>query len=285
MKGQTLALSLSLSLLFIAITVVAVDADSWTPIKNLKGEHVLEIAEFAVSEHKKLVKSDAVLQRILKGESQVGDGTDYRLDLEVKERGADEKYQTVVNEDSKNLEKTVTSFAPHNGHIFYGFSVACGYCMGSKVMGFMRRGEDTRKNFTDHLYSALIQAGIHTFRDDDELPRGGEISPQLVKAIEGSRISIVVFSKGYASSRWCLEELLNILKSRHKIGQVVLPIFYDVDPSDVRKQTGNYAEAFDEHSFKEETEKVNKWREALAEAGNLAGWGLKSEANGIDKFR
>ena len=62
------------------------------------------------------------------------------------------------------------------------------------------RGEDTRKNFTDHLYTALIQAGIHTFRDDNELPRGEEISPQLVKAIEGSRISIVVFSKHYASS-------------------------------------------------------------------------------------
>ncbi|KAI9215660.1 hypothetical protein POPTR_T002968v4 [Populus trichocarpa] len=25
------------------------------------------------------------------------------------------------------------------------------------------RGEDTRKTFTDHLYTALVQAGIHTF--------------------------------------------------------------------------------------------------------------------------
>jgi hypothetical protein len=33
------------------------------------------------------------------------------------------------------------------------------------------RGEDTRKNFTDHLYTALVQAGIHTFRDDDEIGR------------------------------------------------------------------------------------------------------------------
>ncbi|CAK7338183.1 unnamed protein product [Dovyalis caffra] len=53
------------------------------------------------------------------------------------------------------------------------------------------RGEDTRKNFTDHLYNALVQAGIHTFRDDDELFRGEEISQQLLKAIEESRISIV----------------------------------------------------------------------------------------------
>ncbi|XP_061944437.1 disease resistance protein RUN1-like isoform X2 [Populus nigra] len=146
------------------------------------------------------------------------------------------------------------------------------------------RGEDTRKNFTDHLYTALIQAGIHTFRDDNELPRGEEISPQLVKAIEGSRISIVVFSKQYASSRWCLDELVKILECRQNIDQVVLPIFYDTEPSDVRKQTGSYAKAFDEHEerFKEEMEKVNKWRGALAEAGHLSGWGLHNEANGYE---
>lgn len=146
------------------------------------------------------------------------------------------------------------------------------------------RGEDTRKNFTDHLYTALIQAGIHTFRDDNELPRGEEISPQLLKAIEGSRISIVVFSKHYASSRWCLDELVKILECRQNIDQVVLPIFYDTEPSDVRKQTGSYAKAFDEHEerFKEEMEKVNKWRGALAEAGNLSGWGLNNEANGYE---
>uniref|UniRef100_A0A6N2MKW5 TIR domain-containing protein n=1 Tax=Salix viminalis TaxID=40686 RepID=A0A6N2MKW5_SALVM len=146
------------------------------------------------------------------------------------------------------------------------------------------RGEDTRKQFTDHLYSALIQAGIHTFRDDNELPRGEEISPQLLRAIEGSRISVVVFSRNYASSRWCLDELVKIIECRQKIHQVVLPIFYDTDASDVRKQTGSYAKAFDEHEehFKEEMEKVNRWREALAQAANLSGWGLNNETNGYE---
>jgi hypothetical protein len=41
------------------------------------------------------------------------------------------------------------------------------------------RGEDTRKNFTDHLYTALVQAGIHTFRDDDEIQRGENIDFEL----------------------------------------------------------------------------------------------------------
>nr|XP_034928415.1 LOW QUALITY PROTEIN: disease resistance protein RPV1-like [Populus alba] len=142
------------------------------------------------------------------------------------------------------------------------------------------RGEDTRKTFTDHLYTALVQAGIHTFRDDDELPRGKEISQHLLEAIQESKISIVVFSKGYASSRWCLDELVEILKCKYrKTGQIALPIFYDIDPSDVRKQTGSFAEAFVKHEERSK-EKVKEWREALKEAGNLSGWNLKDMANG-----
>ena len=149
------------------------------------------------------------------------------------------------------------------------------------------RGEDTRKNFTDHLYKALDQAGIYTFRDDDELARGKEISTELLKAIQESRISIVVFSKGYASSRWCLDELVHIMHCRKTIGHTVYPIFYDVDPSDVRKQSGTFAEAFARHEerFAAEMERVHKWRGALTEAANLSGWDLQSLENGYDILR
>ncbi|XVE90477.1 hypothetical protein DITRI_Ditri20bG0080900 [Diplodiscus trichospermus] len=37
------------------------------------------------------------------------------------------------------------------------------------------RGTDTRKNFTDHLYTALVQTGIHTFKDDEKIERGKNI--------------------------------------------------------------------------------------------------------------
>jgi hypothetical protein len=144
------------------------------------------------------------------------------------------------------------------------------------------RGEDTRKNFTDHLYTALLRAGIHTFRDDEELPRGEHISTELLKAIQGSRISIVVFSKDYASSRWCLDELVEIMHCKNTLGQTLLPIFYDVNPSDVRKQTGTFAKAFSSHEerFQAEMERVQKWRAALTEAANYSGWDLQNIANG-----
>ncbi|XP_070677021.1 toll/interleukin-1 receptor-like protein [Malus domestica] len=87
------------------------------------------------------------------------------------------------------------------------------------------RGEDTRYNFTGHLCRALRQKGINTFMDD-YLSRGEEISPALLKAIEESRISVIVFSEKYASSRWCLDELVKIIDCKKSNQQMVIPVFY-----------------------------------------------------------
>ncbi|XP_016647286.1 PREDICTED: TMV resistance protein N-like [Prunus mume] len=135
------------------------------------------------------------------------------------------------------------------------------------------RGTDTRKGFTDHLYRALEVAGIHTFRDDDEIERGANILAELQKAIQESRVSIIVFSKDYASSRWCLDELVTIMDRRETNEHMVMPIFYDVDPSHVRNQTGIFEEAFARHQqrFNKEMDKVEKWRKALRDVADLGG--------------
>ena len=133
------------------------------------------------------------------------------------------------------------------------------------------RGEDTRRGFLSHLHKALCQSGIYTFIDND-LPRGEEISVELLKTIENSTTSIIVFSENYASSTWCLEELAKIVECR-KNKQSVRPVFYKVDPSEVRKQEGKYGEALTMHEEKfNDKKKIQRWREALCEAANLAGW-------------
>ena len=133
------------------------------------------------------------------------------------------------------------------------------------------RGEDTRRGFISHLHNALCRSGIYTFIDYD-LPRGEEISVELLKTIENSATSIIVFSENYASSTWCLEELAKIVECR-KNKQSVRPVFYKVDPSEVRKQEGKYGEALTMHEEKfNDKKKIQRWREALCEAANLAGW-------------
>ncbi|XP_021826138.1 protein SUPPRESSOR OF npr1-1, CONSTITUTIVE 1-like [Prunus avium] len=147
------------------------------------------------------------------------------------------------------------------------------------------RGEDTRKGFTGHLHAALSDAGISTFLDDNELERAEFIKTQLEQAINGSMISIIVFSKSYADSAWCLDELVKIMECRERLGQQVIPLFYNVDASDVRKQTGCFAQAFEKHEAgicegKHEKEKVQRWRNALTQAADLCGEDLKNADNG-----
>lgn len=143
------------------------------------------------------------------------------------------------------------------------------------------RGEDIRKTFVDHLFSDFRRKGIYAFRDDDQLKRGEDISPGLYKAIEQSRFLIVIFSKDYASSTWCLRELVKILKCKEMDDEYeVRVLYYDVTPEVVGNQRGSYEEAFVKHEGYHRKE-VHEWKEALTwAADNLSGWDLQALSNG-----
>ncbi|XP_030926116.1 TMV resistance protein N-like isoform X2 [Quercus lobata] len=136
-----------------------------------------------------------------------------------------------------------------------------------------------------HLYEALIQKGIATFKDDEKLEKGKPIRPELLEAIKESKFAIVILSENYASSTWCLDELANIIHCKKEMEMIVLPIFHHVDPLNVRKQMGTFAQAFVKHEEKENKERVEKWRDALTQVGNLAGWHLKNTRSEIEDIK
>ncbi|ESW06519.1 hypothetical protein PHAVU_010G054800 [Phaseolus vulgaris] len=143
------------------------------------------------------------------------------------------------------------------------------------------RGEDTRNTFTDFLFHSLRTKGINVFKDDEDLKKGESIAPELLQAIQVSRLFIVVFSENYASSTWCLRELAEICNCCETSPSVIIPIFYDVDPSVVRKQSGRYEKAFAEHEkrFGEDEvkmEEVQRWRQALTQVANISGWDIRN---------
>ncbi|KAK4269206.1 hypothetical protein QN277_022394 [Acacia crassicarpa] len=143
------------------------------------------------------------------------------------------------------------------------------------------RGSDVRYGFLSHLTKQLRHEGIDVYVDE-RLDRGDEISTALLKAIERSKIALVIFSKDYASSRWCLDELMKIMECKRFSDQIVIPVFYHVDPSHVRKQEGSYAEAFAQHEqkFKHDLMKLQDWRSVEKETAEklkkdlikLQGW-------------
>ncbi|CAL1410032.1 unnamed protein product [Linum trigynum] len=153
------------------------------------------------------------------------------------------------------------------------------------------RGEDTRRSFTSHLCDALSsKLGVAlVYKDDFSLERGASIEPEIQRGIEDSRIAVVVLSKNYADSSWCLDELVHILRCRKLKGHRVIPIFYEVDPSDVGKQrrigaNNGFVEAVggDDELL---GEKVGRWRDALAEVANISGFTTTAYRNDSEMIK
>ncbi|KAJ7951605.1 Disease resistance protein (TIR-NBS-LRR class) family [Quillaja saponaria] len=149
------------------------------------------------------------------------------------------------------------------------------------------RGKDIRNNFLSHLRAAFKRKKIDAYIDD-RLKKGYDIRGALFKAIEESRLSVVIFSENYATSKWCLNELLKIVECMEKNKQLIIPVFYKVDPSHVRNQSGSYAKAFKNHNpdaskhkiclrlskqnLEEKMKREEEWRSALTDIANLAGF-------------
>ncbi|PWA86115.1 toll/interleukin-1 receptor (TIR) domain-containing protein [Artemisia annua] len=150
------------------------------------------------------------------------------------------------------------------------------------------RGIDTRNSFTDHIHKALVDANIRTILDDREIHTGEELKPELENAIKASRASIIVLSTNYASSTWCLDELVLILEQRRTSKHIVIPIFYHVQPSNVRYRQSSFGDAFIKHKEmidaeknatkkREKTCKLKQWKKAVTEVAclkgkNASGW-------------
>ncbi|XP_023634082.1 probable disease resistance protein RPP1 isoform X3 [Capsella rubella] len=131
-------------------------------------------------------------------------------------------------------------------------------------------GTDVRKTILTHILKEFKGKGIEPFIDND-IERSKSIGPELIEAIRGSKIAIVLLSKNYASSSWCLNELVEIMKCREEFGQRVMTIFYDVDPTDVKKQTGDFGKVFNKTCRGKTKDEIKRWRKALESVATIAG--------------
>ncbi|CAA7056603.1 unnamed protein product [Microthlaspi erraticum] len=132
------------------------------------------------------------------------------------------------------------------------------------------RGADTRKTVASHLYEALVKRGIRTFRDDRRIEKGESIREKLRGSIESSRFAIVIISKTYATTKWCLEELQLIMDLVSKREMGLIPVFYDVIPSDVRNLRHKFSLTEGEISEKA-PEDILIWKKALMLIGDRQG--------------
>nr|ABR17826.1 unknown [Picea sitchensis] len=138
------------------------------------------------------------------------------------------------------------------------------------------RGPDVKKTFASHLYRDLSKYGLKVFLDDPEMQPGDSLIRQIEGAVGTASVHVAVFSSRYAESRWCLVELLLMLKS----GKTIIPVFYDVKPADLRAG-GKYAEELAKKGTcggkrkRYDSDTIEEWRNALSHVAGISGFELE----------
>ena len=140
------------------------------------------------------------------------------------------------------------------------------------------RGPDVKKTFVAHLYAALNNWGIkcQPFLDAEDIRYGHDVFEEIDKALKGACVHVAIFSKGYAESIYCLDELCAMLESERRI----IPVFYDIEAANLRRpDDGPYMEAFIKHKKRGRTEKISRWKEALHKVADYRAFRM-DEVNG-----
>lgn len=130
------------------------------------------------------------------------------------------------------------------------------------------RGPDVKDGFAAHLEEALGYAGLNAFLDKKSLEPADLAFESIMDALKSAKVHVAILSKGYADSKYCLSELVAIMGS----GKPVIPVFYDVEPCELRRvEKGRFAEAFEKHKGRESGKQVEEWADALRKLADVTG--------------
>ncbi|KOM58394.1 hypothetical protein LR48_Vigan11g142800 [Vigna angularis] len=150
-------------------------------------------------------------------------------------------------------------------------------------------GEDIHRKFVSHLNSVLSTVGLTTFLHHHNAVKSTHIQEPILSRC---RVAIVVFTQTYSQSAWCLNQLQQIIKWHETYCRHVLPVYYEIQPSDVRLQKGDFGKALkataqQTFSGEELEDGMSRWSHALTKAANFFGWdesNHRSDAELVDKI-
>ncbi|KAH7404748.1 hypothetical protein KP509_15G041000 [Ceratopteris richardii] len=138
------------------------------------------------------------------------------------------------------------------------------------------RGTETKRNLVSVLNGMLGLKGITSFVDY-EMTEGTRINPAIEDAIKNSYVHIVILSPEFANSKWCLEELFQIMSMQSSAGtshrpRKVIPIFCDGERSMLRERAVRLSYNVNRSS----PEERKRWGEAVESLCNFSGFEYNS---------
>lgn len=159
------------------------------------------------------------------------------------------------------------------------------------------RGPDTKLNFVTHLEDALKEKQYVAFVDRS-VEEGKHVFEAISCAIQDTRVHLAIFSPGYTQSEYCLDELAEMVECREKNANVILlPIFYNVEPGDLRRPDfagdprhgppSPFQEAFRKQVEKGRfsAERISGWKNALCVAADVKGFLLSRFAGDTNELK
>ncbi|KAH7277865.1 hypothetical protein KP509_38G012300 [Ceratopteris richardii] len=125
------------------------------------------------------------------------------------------------------------------------------------------RGRDTKHNVVSVLQGMLRLKGIRSFVDY-EMGEGSEVNSSIKKAIQSSLLHIVILSKNFKNSGWCLNEVHQIMNMKEAATTFskpfkVIPVFYDVEFDHVNSFLNEHKPIVTRSTI----EQVESWNKAL----------------------
>ncbi|KAH7431018.1 hypothetical protein KP509_08G025300 [Ceratopteris richardii] len=135
------------------------------------------------------------------------------------------------------------------------------------------RGPETKRNIVSVLSGMFRSKGITCFVDY-RMDKGKDVNSEIDGAIQTSRVFIVILSPEFATSTWCLEEVLKIMNTkgvRRRVNPPVVPVFCDVQRSLVQQQAANTSYDLSVKKGRY-PEKIECWSKALKDVGDLDGF-------------
>ncbi|KAM7478297.1 hypothetical protein LguiA_026510 [Lonicera macranthoides] len=125
---------------------------------------------------------------------------------------------------------------------------------------------------TRSISEALVNAGSRVCRNKDDQ---GHTQQKSNNAIKRSKIALVLLTKNYVSSTWCLDELVMIFHYKKRFGHKFFLLSFDVDLSEVVDQKFAWVQ-------NDQKSKIQGWKKALREALEYAGLGRKHADDLLD---
>lgn len=200
-----------------------------------------------------------------------------------KSRRGDNFLGEVNSDATSNSQKSIEnkSFGPVKGENKHGkvsknsTMVNCERHMSQHQVFINFWGEEVRFSFISHLVSAFSREGVNIFIGNYE--KRGEALGKTFQNIEDSDIALVIFSSRYTESRWCLDELVKI-KARIGEGRLsIIPIFYRIEPSQVKQLEGDFGLKFWNLWRIHRDHRIIKWKDALEYVASRMDFCLKEE--------